>query len=55
MEKRSYFKRRPQDAYDTPAIAVVPFITHLQEGFTYWEPCAGKGDLVHALGKDAYI
>ena len=55
MGKRSDFKRRPQDAYDTPAIAVVPLVPHLPEDFTYWEPCAGKGDLVHALGRDACI
>ena len=52
MTKRDYgkFKRRKQDAYDTPKEAVTPLIPHLPNyPFSYWEPCAGKGALVDAL------
>lgn len=49
MGKRSNFKRRPQDAYDTPPEAVAPLLPHLPDRFSFWEPCAGKGDLVHGL------
>jgi len=55
MGKRSDFKRRPQDTYDTPAIAVMPLIPHLPKGFTFWEPCAGQGYLVNALGREACV
>lgn len=49
MGKRSNFKRRPQDAYDTPPEAVAPLIPHLPEGGDYWEPCAGNGSLIKAM------
>ena len=52
MGKRSSFKRRPQDAYDTPPEAVVPLIPHIyreHKPVRFCEPCAGKGDLVDAL------
>ena len=53
MGKRSNFKRRPQDAYDTPAEAVAPLIPHLglerKCVTTFWEPCAGAYDLARAL------
>lgn len=50
MGKRSNFKRRPQDAYDTPPEALIPLLPHLpQRPFSFWEPCAGKGDLAQAL------
>ncbi len=50
MGKRSSFKRRPQDAYDTPPEAVAPLLPHLPPGTFYAEPCAGKLQLVEALG-----
>ncbi len=49
MGKRSTFKRRKNDRYDTPPEAVRPLAPHLQPGFTYIEPCAGKGALRDAL------
>lgn len=49
MGKRSDFKRRPQDAYDTPPQAVAPLIPHLPDRCTFVEPCAGAGDLMRAL------
>ena len=49
MGKRSSFTRRPQDAYDTPASAVESLLPHLPNSFDFWEPCAGKGDLIDAL------
>lgn len=49
MGKRSNFKRRPQDAYDTPESAVLPLLPHLPITFTFWEPCAGAGRLADAV------
>ncbi len=50
MGKRSDFKRRPQDTYDTPAEAVAPLIRHLNcNGHSFWEPCAGAFALGTAL------
>ncbi len=53
MGKRSDFKRRPQDAYDTPAAAVGPLLEHLPKGSLYLEPCAGNGSLIRAIGGHA--
>lgn len=49
MGKRSNFKRRPMDTYDTPEAAVLPLLRHLPWGCRYWEPCAGQGDLARHL------
>ena len=49
MGKRSDFKRRPQDAYDTPPEAVEPLVPHLPKRFMYWEPCAGNMSLCEAM------
>ena len=50
MGKRSNFKRRPQDAYYSPPEVVDPLLPHLpREPFTFWEPCAGAGDLSIAI------
>ena len=49
MGKRSNFKRRRQDAYDTPPEALVPLLPYLPEDVLYAEPCAGCGMLVDAL------
>ncbi len=51
MGKRSNFKRRPQDAYDTPPEAVEPLLNHLPAPYTfsYWEPCAGNGALLKVI------
>jgi len=52
MGKRSTFPRRKQDAYDTPLEAVRPLVPHLpydRQGVSYWEPCAGSGQLIAAL------
>ncbi len=43
------FKRRKQDAYDTPREAVMPLVPHLPRDALYAEPCAGKGLLIEAL------
>src|SRR6056297_483134 len=50
MGKRSDFPRRAQDASDTPLEAVAPLIPHLPYPLRYWEPCAGSGALVQAIG-----
>lgn len=49
MGKRSDFKRRAQDAYDTPESAVLPLLPHLEFGAMFSEPCAGAGRLMRAL------
>jgi hypothetical protein len=49
MGKRSDFERRKNDAYQTPAPAVLPLIPHLRGIQTFAEPCAGEGKLVAAL------
>ena len=46
MGKRSDFERKPRDFYPTPIEAVEPLISHLPNGFTFAEPCAGNGALV---------
>ena len=56
MGKRSSFKRRPQDAYDTPAEAVEPVLPYLpRRTFTYCDPCAGRGALVSAMPEHAVL
>jgi hypothetical protein len=51
MAKRSQgdFRRRKEDAYDTPLDAVIPLLPFLSEGTRFVEPCAGRGDLVAHL------
>lgn len=49
MGKRSDFPRRAQDAYDTPAGAIIPLLRHIPNGTRFIEPCAGKGDLIRVL------
>jgi len=49
MGKRSDFKRRKNDEYDTPYKAVVPLIPYLVPGASFVEPCAGKGQLIDHL------
>lgn len=51
MGKRSSFRRRKHDDYQTPMKPVLPLLPFLRaEGIsTYSEPCAGRGDLVDHL------
>lgn len=53
MGRRSDFARRARDTYDTPPEAVRPLIRHLPRHSRYWEPCAGKGAIIHALADHA--
>lgn len=50
MGKRSDFKRRPQDAYQTiDPRAVAALLPHLSAVNTFAEPCVGQGKLMHWL------
>ena len=51
MTKRApgKFRRRKQDAYDTPPEAVTPLLPHLPTEFTFAEPCAGALSLAIAI------
>lgn len=49
MGKRSNFKRRKNDAYDTPEKPVRRLMSHLRGITSFAEPCAGKGYLVDHL------
>ena len=49
MGKRSNFERVPRDFYPTPIEAVYPLLEHLEEDFTFAEPCAGDGALIEHL------
>lgn len=53
MGKRSDFKRRARDCYDTPFEAVVPLVPHLNQGQCFAEPCAGTGHLRDHLIRSA--
>lgn len=46
MSKRSDFRRRKNDAYDTPVKPMEYLVEHLDRGASFIEPCAGKGDMV---------
>lgn len=51
MGRRSNFKRLAKDAYDTiDKRAFPPLLRQLKRPVRYWEPCAGEGRLVDALG-----
>lgn len=49
MGKRSDFERRKNDAYQTPAAAVLPLLGYLRGIHTFAEPCVGEGKLRSAL------
>lgn len=54
MGKRSPgFRRRPQDAYDTPYKAILPLLDHL-EPCQFVEPCAGNGKLIGHLERHGF-
>ena len=56
MGKRSNFERRERDYYKTPEEAVIPLLDHIENNFTFIEPCAGDGTLTMLLlkYKDCY-
>jgi len=51
MGKRSDFKRRKNDTYDTPYSAFLPLVPHLVPGRSFIDPCAGKNLLIEHLEK----
>ena len=51
MGKRSNFERNPRDFYPTPYEAVVPLVPHLPSEYSFYEPCAGNGQLITHLVK----
>ncbi|MGR3219239.1 MAG: hypothetical protein ACUZ8H_05395 [Candidatus Anammoxibacter sp.] len=54
MARRSNFKRRKNDAYDTPYQAVLPLIPYLIPESSFCEPCAGKGVLIMHLQRRGF-
>lgn len=46
MSKRSDFKRRKNDEYDTPVKGMTPLLPYLKKGTKFIEPFAGKGNMV---------
>lgn len=59
MGKRSNFQRRKNDDYPTPFEAVLPLWPEIRmiNGTEFYEPCAGKGDLIkhlEALGAECH-
>lgn len=55
MGKRSNFKRRKNDAYDTPYKAFLPLLPHLPSESSYIEPCAGSGNLMEHLNRHGFF
>jgi len=49
LGKRSDFERNAHDSYPTPYEAVLPLLPYLANVYTFAEPCAGEGALVHHL------
>lgn len=50
MGKRSNFKRRDKDTYDTfDPKALPPLLRYLPKDLKFWEPCAGRYDLAAGL------
>lgn len=49
MGKRSDFERNARDLYETPLEAVMPLFAHLDDNFTFSQPCAGSGKLIDHL------
>ncbi len=54
MGKRSDFKRKKNDAYDTPYEAVLPLLPFLENDTRFIEPCAGDGRLVNHLRRHGH-
>jgi hypothetical protein len=57
MTKRAagQFERRRADAYDSPALAMLPLLPHLKPHTRYIEPCGGRGCLVQSLAKAGHV
>ena len=55
MGKRSDFSRRKNDDYPTPLAAVLPLLSQILRGSTYFEPCAGAGDLIKHLNSHSLL
>lgn len=54
MGKRSNFDKIERDFYPTPEKAVRPLLHFIEQGATYVEPCAGRGDLIQHLDSRGY-
>ncbi len=49
LGKRAKYELKPRDKYFTPYEAVVPLDKVMEYGFSFCEPCAGDGRLVHHI------
>lgn len=54
MGKRSDFERNPRDYYITPKPAVLPLLPFLRADETFYEPCAGNGQLAQILMNEGF-
>ena len=55
MGKSSTFPRIPQDAYSTPAPAVMPLLERLAPNLRFIEPCCGEGRLIDHLESGGHV
>ena len=55
MGKRSNFKRRKHDAYQTPPSAVTPLLPHIEGHVWFAEPCVGEGRLRNELVAQGHV
>lgn len=55
MAKRSDFKRRKNDTYDTPVKGMEALLPHLDRKTKFIEPCAGDNRMVEFFEKHGHI
>ena len=49
MKPKKNYRPGPMDSCQTPTYALDPILPYLRVDWKWWEPCAGKGNIVHAL------
>lgn len=54
MKPKSNYKPGPQDNCQTPIYAIEPILKFIPVHWHIWEPAAGQGNIVNALGSYGY-